>query len=477
MYLKTITIKREIFSLLFVFLSFMTMPLYAANKELSLNNYLEQVRVYNCRLKSSELTARGAHQRIGEGKLLTRPRLFAEGQYVTNSYNSAWSPIAGTSDQLQSYQVGLSQMTPYGVQGKLYYNYQKQNLHGVSPLLDQPNTAISSSPMLEVTVPLGRNWAGRETRASMKLLDSQARLTHFSEKFKITQLLAEAESTYWRLAITRAIVDIQRDSLQRAIKIDEWTLHRVNLHLAENADTLQAVAAVEAKKLDLEVALNDEIVAARAFNTLRGSCQNCVPEHLCSYQGAVQILLPERVGPRDDVKAAKAEEQIAIANAQLGIEKNKPNIDLFANYSLNGTGPDSTAISDSFTTSYPSTAVGLRLSVPLDIGCLAQIRSGYRKEVKGAKALLQQKIYEDHRGYEDLTIKLNNAHKRLDLASRLECIQAKKLQAEKERLKFGKTTTYQVLMFEQDYANAQIARLVIQNEMYSLIAQLKTYEA
>lgn len=445
---------------------------------LSLQTYLNQVCHYNRGLQGSSLVACGACQRVGEGRLLMRPKFFAEGQYLTNTYNPVWSPLAGTSNQLQTYQAGISETTPYGVQGKLYYNYQKQSLHGISPLLDTPNSAITSSPMVELTVPLARNWAGRETRATAQLIDSQARLTHFSEQFKIKQLLAQAESAYWRLAIARAIVGIQQDSLHRAATIEQWIAHRVNLNLAEGADRLQASAAVQAKQLDVQAALSDACLAARAFNTLRGSCQGNVDEQLCSYHGAVNINLPKHVGPRDDVNAAKQEEQIAIANARLGIEKNKPSLDLYASYALNGNEPTSNAaVSESFSLAYPSTAVGLRLSVPLDVGCVAKIRSGYRNEIAGAKDQFAQKVYEDKRQWQDLNTKLCQAHQRLELALQLEAIQLKKLQVEKERLALGKTTTYQVLMFEQDYANAQLTSLVIQDQMYSLIAQLKTYGA
>lgn len=446
---------------------------------LSLQDYLNQVCQHNKALSGSYLTAKGAHQRIGEGKLAMRPKLFAEGQYIRNSYNPTWSPINGTGNNLQTYQVGVSETTPYGVQGRIYYNYEHQNINGVSPLINQglnQTSATSSSPVLEVTVPLARNWAGRETRATAALIDSQARLTHYSEKFKSKLLLAQAESTYWRLAITRAILGIQQSSLKRAITLEQWVSHRSQLRLAETSDTLQAQSAVAAKQLDVQVALNDTFLAARAFNTLRGSCGDEVIENLCSYRLVAPIILPLHSGPREDVKALQQQQKIAIANAQLGIEKNKPNLDLFASYAINGNNPDSTvAISESFSNTYPSTAVGLRLSMPLDLACLAKIRHGYQQEIKGAKDQYAQKLFEDQRQWQDLTLKLANAQKRFDLAMQLECLQFKKLQTEKQRLSFGKTTTYQVLMFEQDYANAQVSRLVIQDEIYNLLAQLKTY--
>ena len=56
-------------------------------------------------------------------------------------------------------------------------------------------------------------------------------------------------------------------------------------------------------------------------------------------------------------------------------------------------------------------------------------------------------------------------------------MQKEKLEYEKYRFELGRTTTYQVLTFEQDYAQALISRLMIEREILSLHAQLKTYAA
>lgn len=450
-------------------------PSLAQGTNLSLNQYLHQVQQGNKGIAGAALTSQGACLRAVEGKLLTAPRFFAEGQYINNTYDPDWSPLSGYGNSLQSYQVGISQNTPYGLQGKVYYSYQRQSINGIPPYFSSTNLT-ASSPVLELSVPLARNFGGKETRASTQLITSQARLTQFSEQFRLKLLLAQAESTYWRLAIARKIVDLQHDNLQRSLKLQNWVCSRVQSRLAEESDALQAQAAVQARDLDVQAAINDERLAERAFNTLRGSCQEGVCEHLCSYQGPLDIKPLACPAPREDVAAAHQEELLAIANAQLGIEKNKPNFDIYATYAFNGNNANpSAAIAESFTTAYPSSAIGVRLSVPLNIGQRAQAKCGYKKEIQGAKAKFAQKLFEDRRIWEDLSVKLSNAKQRYQLAYQLEQVQGKKLQTERERLLMGKTTTYQVLLFEQDYANAQLSRLVIQYDIYELMAQLKTY--
>jgi outer membrane protein TolC len=290
--------------------------------------------------------------------------------------------------------------------------------------------------------------------------------------------MAQAETAYWRLAIARTIAGKQQQSLQRAVKIQTWVAKRTSLRLAESADLLQAEAAVQSKKLDLQNAVNEQQLAALNFNTLRGSCEINVSERLCSYHEDLVFTLPLpcRPGLREDVKIAEQEEKIKIANAQLGIEKNKPILDLYASYALNGKNPSSNlAIAESFTADYPSTAVGLRLSMPLNFSRLAKDRAAYRKEMCGAKYEYQQKVYDNFREWELLTAKIQNLSNRLNITAKLASIEFGKLQAEQDRLKYGKTTTYQVLVFEQEYANSQIASLLLQAEILELRAQLKTF--
>ncbi len=465
---------------LVMFLIFIIFPLgnsHAKSLNLSLNEYLCQVRHNNLGVEGSFLIASGARQRVGEGRLIMKPSLFAEGQYLKDSYDPNWSPILGSKSRMETYKVGVSQTTPYGVQGKIYYNYQHQVLNSVAPIINQSQTTTASSPIVEVDVPLSRNFAGRETRANAQLIDSRAQLTHVSERYKNKMLMATAESTYWRLAILRLIVTKQRESLGRSIRIQEWTLKRSQNKLAEDADLLQSLASVDSKKLDIQSALNDVKIAELNFNTLRGCHEAYVPEQLTSVRTAVNhICLPQRPLVRDDVRIAEQQQKIEIANAKIGIEKNKPDLDLYASYALNGNNPSSNqAISESFSADYPSTAVGLRLTMPLDVGRLRRDRLAYKKEIRGAQYQFKQKVFENQQLWEELTLKIENAMKRFDIATQLETLQLKKLEAQRQQLTFGRTTTYQVLLFEQDYANAQIASLIIQDEILALQAQLKTF--
>jgi outer membrane protein TolC len=54
-------------------------------------------------------------------------------------------------------------------------------------------------------------------------------------------------------------------------------------------------------------------------------------------------------------------------------------------------------------------------------------------------------------------------------------VQREKFEHERERLLRGRTTTYQAISFEQDYANTQLLRLRTQAEVLQTIAQMKAF--
>lgn len=112
-----------------------------ATEIISLQQYLTQVRQHNIGLAGSCLAAIGAKQRANEGKLLTEPTFFAEGQHLTNSANPNWSTLSGSQNlqsyHLQSLRAGISENSPLGIKSKLYYNYQHQKITGADPFLAQ----------------------------------------------------------------------------------------------------------------------------------------------------------------------------------------------------------------------------------------------------------------------------------------------------------------------------------------------------
>jgi outer membrane protein TolC len=291
-------------------------------------------------------------------------------------------------------------------------------------------------------------------------------------------ILAQAESVYWRLVLARDSVRVAKDTLERQLKLRDWNANRVKMQLADRSDYLQSEAVVEARRLELRGAEDEERAAARAFNSLRSLDSDEVPEKLQSLVGTEldRLSPPARAQFREDVLAAEQQARLQEASAEIGRERNKPQLDFYAALSTNGRDVvQGSAINESFTLQRQNNTVGLRFVAPLNFGATSDAREGYARERQAASTNLERRRFEQEREWQDLSRRFEDAKARLKLARTYESAQREKLNHERDRQRRGRTTTFQVLMFEQDYSMAQLAHLQAQAQLLQILTQMKTF--
>ncbi len=435
---------------------------------LPLEGYLQQVKQKHTGYKGSQLVSQGAVERSVESDLLFLPSFLASAGYSRDKAPAA--PTEPADLKVQFLTGGLRQQTRFGLGVDLSYSLSKKEAFAVS--------GYEGKPTLGVSMPFWQNGFGRSVRATEELLEAQALASGYGESFRLKLILAEAENTYWRLALVRENVEVQKDTLVRAQRIRDWNQRRVQLQLSDRIDLLQADAALESRKLDLQAAMDEQQAAARAFNTLRGESQDAVEEALTLPKAEVidGMSAPRRAELRDDVKAAKELARLADANATVGREKLLPKLDLRGSVSFSGTDASAgSAVKNSFKTDRPEYSAALEFSVPLAFGTTSDSRAGYAKEQLGAELKYERQYFEQEREWNDLQNRLGEAKKRLQLARSIEQAQREKVLHERDRHTRGRTTTFQVLQFEQEYAFAQLAHIRAQSDVLRIIAQMKTF--
>jgi outer membrane protein TolC len=119
--------------------------------------------------------------------------------------------------------------------------------------------------------------------------------------------------------------------------------------------------------------------------------------------------------------------------------------------------------------------IGLRATIPLDLGTLKRAREGHAAEAQGADWTYQRKAFEEERDWADLTAKFTQAKERLKLAVDLEKVQHEKLTYERDRQQRGRSTLQQVLIYETDFEQAQLGRIRTLADLLQLGAQMKLY--
>jgi outer membrane protein TolC len=436
---------------------------------LSLDSYLHQVQGGNQNLKAAEESTQGANLRTAEAKLIFTPTLFAEAQQINDHELNALFPGAYRKVRIDTYTLGLMQQTPFGTHVSLAYTLNNADYVGAQ------NRFWEGAPRLEISQSLWRNFFGSESRAQKQLVEAGSLAAQYGQSFQVKATLAEAESAYIRLAAARDLVRVFKASFAQANELMQWSGRRSKLNLSENSDLFQAQANYEARNLNLQSAIDEERSAARSFNRMRNLDSDVVQEAIVLPE-IKSIAVPERALIRDDVRAAQEGTRIASAQAQLGADRNRPTLEVYASRRLNSrAGTRIEAMEQSFNSNLPTTTIGLKFQTPLLLGHSFNAIDGYKKERIAAETLSTQKIFEQEIEWKDLVQKLGEAKKRYEIAEKLVAISKKKSENERNQLKRGRSTTYQTLIFDQDLNSAEASRIQSQSEVLGILARMKTF--
>lgn len=473
--------KRTTLGLLTVFLSIHGLGIEQSHA-LSLNEYLSQVQTSNSGQIGAEKQAQAAGEKMAEANLLFRPTFFAEGTMVSDGKQSNPALLRYDRVEANKYSVGLAQQFSFGLQGKLYYQLaQTKYVNSTLPSLGAPDNYYDANPALELSMPLWGNGFGRTSRAQQSLILFGNQTEEYASKSQKKAFEIEAESAYWSLVASQETVKTQKNALASAQGILSYLRKKSNMRLGEDSDVLQAEALVAARNLELRRAASEEQAARKNFNAQRNLVSDQVPENLdpIPYQDLKNISVPtKRPSDRYDVKAAQAQAEAAVANAKLVAERNKPTLDIYGSYALNGRDSDSAsnARSNLVGGDRGTQAIGLRLNVPLDFSSSSKVRSGARLAEAAQRDQLNYKQMIQEKDWALLGQGLQDAKESLELAEKLVAAQQAKLEKEKTRFKQGRATTYQVLLFEQDQSQAEVIRTQIAAQLLALRSGIKAYE-
>ena len=445
---------------------------------LTLDNFLKQVEEKNQMLNASKLSSASAVKRKDEKSLLFSPSFFAQAQIVTDKKATTVVSMMGDRTDADMISTGLMQQFTFGLQGKLTYTLSHTKLNNAVAL--NPNDFNETAFGLELSQSLWRNFWGVESKAKADLIEGQSEIQKYSENYKIKSILSKSEALYWSLSQMRKIINVQKENYERALKIKSWAQGRVNSGLGEKSDLLQADANVKFREYELKSTLQDVKSLERTFNSMRGEDHAEVTETLLPVDNThlKSLVLPKRAELREDTKVAREVQKMSKANADLSIERNKPTLELYGAYILNGRDAErSQSIDKAFSKDYTTEAIGIRFNTPLDFFNLKNNIDGYKKDQIAAELNFKQKLFDENQEWNDLTAKFEDAKMKLMLAEKIEEAQKIKVINERDRLTKGRTVTFQVLNFEQDYAQSELLKIKSETDVLNIYTQLKIFSS
>jgi outer membrane protein TolC len=446
---------------------------------LTLNEYIRQVTGQNESAIASDLSAKGAKQRSGEGSIPFKTNFFFNGDYIDDQRLTAAPAFQGLGTRVNRYETGLSQRFRFGMDASLGYVQQKSVLIGVNKSIVRFFDYYDQTFQLRLTQSLWRNWLGSEFKAQENAQVEAAKAISFREEFNLRLLEADARVTYWNLLQARANVEVQKEAVARADKIRVSNQNKYQRQLTDKIDYLQSMANLDFRELQLKQAEQELTRISRLFNLLRGVEGDVVEQELTSNKVKEEIdnlSIPKRGEERADVKAVMSQALADRALTEAAMEISKPKLEVFAQLSTNGKdGTWSTAYNQANSSTYTNNAVGVRFTAPLDFELLKNNKEGRALEARAADLRYHRKIFEVDREWDDTVARYNDAKVRLDLARRIEEAQKQKTQHDRNRLAQGLSTVFQSLNFEQDYADAQLNRLRAETELLTLHARLRLF--
>ena len=446
---------------------------------LTVQTFLDQVRAGNDTYKSSVSAGEAAPNKAADAEMVYAPSVFATIQSAVDKKELKPASQRGSETDFNSGQIGISKLSSFGTAAKIYYNGSQTTLRGTSPnFIPQPSWR-ETAPTIELSHPLWKNANGRDIAKVVAIEQGKAQIIELSESFKRKASLVEAEGYYWRLVLARESLRVSKENLDRANKIVMWNRSRVNKQLADSADLIQAESLGEVREIEMTMALDEEKAASHALNTARGDGSTVVKDELTKITPELiaSLQVPTRAAVREDLKASIKAENLSGLGADLAAAKYSPSLDVVASGALNGRDGDSyaKANAESNKGKHATYLVGLKFSAPLGGESLSRLRSGFAKEKEAASLSVSRKRYENDREWEDLGRRLEETRARLTLTQRIEVTQMRKLAAERERQKRGRSTMFQVLQSESDYATSQLNVIRNKGQILEIFARMKTF--
>jgi outer membrane protein TolC len=330
---------------------------------------------------------------------------------------------------------------------------------------------------ISISQDLWQDFFGRSTRLRWSREGFERRQQVAAALQQLAQLQVDFESLYWDWAEAVRERDLRMKNVTRGQEILKWMRDRFRRSAAENSDVLQAEALLATRELELvTVEQNLPILAARMQRYLPGVAWTPDPDELAGTRDVDQLRTPWKL---DELARAEKLELVSARNAAQAAEKRadesreqiRPVLNVQAYYGKNGLDPNSsTAVREAMSDTHEYSGVGLVFSTGLDVGLEHKKVESARAARDSAKQHLVALEADAKVAWDQLKNSVQDLYVRIGQARKLADLQWKKANEERRRYRLGRSTAFQVITFEQDAGEAEIA-------LWNLLALTRKTEA
>lgn len=400
---------------------------------------------------------------------------------VNGTYNRTVNPLnrpvfGGTSGALneiltfdqRSHQVTLDMTQNLLTGGNYDLNYSPQRSN-VNPNLATGflfNPAYTGGLALTLTQPLLRNAGVEVNKTFIKVAQNNATVEQHIFMDRVLTVLATVEQTYWELVFTNENLKVAQAALKAAEELMATNRAKAKAGVMSIVDVLQAEAAVASRVEQVLVAekairdqgdqlrrlLNPAEEELRQDVRLAPTDQPMTALEPISLQETIDIAIERRP---EIVQASKNVETSEI-NTKFAKNQLLPTLSFQGTMGLAGLGTDyPDSVNRNFSGDFYNYGAGLVLSYPL--GNRSAFGTYNKRQLEGRNAAftLQSIRQQIIVGIKEAVRRVQTDFKRIETTRSARIMAEKQLQAERERLNVGLSTTRFVLDFQRDLATAQ----------------------
>jgi outer membrane protein TolC len=419
----------------------------------------------NLNIRLTELANRTAHDEIHAQEGIFDIVVSAQTEFTRTEEPLPVQPGAGNNvsrGRTFSNSVGIGQLLPTGGLVELLFD-NSQNYTNAPFTLD-PN--YRSSAGVRARQPLLRNGGPLVTQANIVIAQMDNLITNAALRQQVMFELARALQTYYDLMFAVSNVDVLRISLAQAKELERVNTEKFRAGVLPELDVLQAQADVAARQSQVIEALQEvENVSDRLKVHLAEICElrevALRPTELPDipyYPLNERQFIGEAVLKRPEFEQVRVEIEKSRLRLRVAQNQTLPALDAYAAYFATGAaGSNSEALESVYGTDHNSWKLGLELKFPLQNRTARYRYHQAEKQVDAAFLKLQQTR-------DNVVLDVRTAIRAIE--TNLQKIQVgratvefnkAKVDSGQKRQAVGLATSFDVLAFQRDLADARIS--------------------
>ena len=442
---------------------------------LSLSDCLNIALADNIDIKIAKIEARMAEQNVLIAESVFDALIAGKTTY-SDDQRASPSPLMGTKTITTEYGAGISKELPTGTEVSIDYLDTRE---WTDRLFTDLNPFHEAGLSFTLRQPVLKNFFGYVDRSSVRLSKIEANMADLKALNRIENTIAEIEKAYWYLVFTYQDVSLREGLLREATELYELFKKHLKTGLVEETELYETEANMRTRKAVLLVSRNNLVTASNNLKLLLNE------------EGDFTIMPVDRLetfGEKADL--VKSMNEAFISNREYRIKKKElvakkvtlsmkenslwPVVDLVGTYSINGIARKTQKANRDITAeNNPLYYGGVEFRIPIEN---RDARGEYEKAKLEKKKVVLELIYVEKDIATLIDEKVRNVNLYLENAKRwalIKEIQYRKFRDQEKKLKYGRSSSKDVVDYQNDFTLAALREYDAILEYYDALIDLE----